>query len=268
MVIYLRRRLPGASSGLPEGEAGHLIALLFGLAPGGVFQASPVTRTAGGLLHHRFTLTRRGALAPPAGGMLSVALSVGSPRLGVTQHPALWSPDFPRARDSPATTRPAQHKYNRPGVESQIPADRPAPYLTYPAQPLILQHMKTRTRSATRRFAPATAPPTSTEPANGRMGEWTNGRMGEWANGRMDEWTNGRMGEWTNGRMDEWTNGRMDEWTNEQPTIRIPHSAFRIPHSPFRIPHSAFPIPHATRAFHPEVHHALPTHPHRGRLPR
>ena len=30
------------------------------------------------------------------GGLLSVALSVGSPRLGVTQHPALWSPDFPR----------------------------------------------------------------------------------------------------------------------------------------------------------------------------
>ena len=31
------------------------------------------------------------------GGLFSVALSVGSPRLGVTQHPALWSPDFPQA---------------------------------------------------------------------------------------------------------------------------------------------------------------------------
>jgi hypothetical protein len=30
------------------------------------------------------------------GGLLSVALSIGSPRLGVTQHPALRSPDFPR----------------------------------------------------------------------------------------------------------------------------------------------------------------------------
>jgi len=29
------------------------------------------------------------------GGLLSVALSVGLPPLGVTQHPALWSPDFP-----------------------------------------------------------------------------------------------------------------------------------------------------------------------------
>ena len=32
------------------------------------------------------------------GGLLSVALSVGSPRLGVTQRHALWSPDFPRRR--------------------------------------------------------------------------------------------------------------------------------------------------------------------------
>jgi len=29
------------------------------------------------------------------GGLLSAALSVGSPRLDVIQHPALWSPDFP-----------------------------------------------------------------------------------------------------------------------------------------------------------------------------
>ena len=30
---------------------------LFDLAPGGVCRADPVTRVAGGLLHHRFTLT-------------------------------------------------------------------------------------------------------------------------------------------------------------------------------------------------------------------
>ena len=30
-----------------------------------------------------------------AGGLLSAALSVGLPRLGVTQHPALWCSDFP-----------------------------------------------------------------------------------------------------------------------------------------------------------------------------
>jgi hypothetical protein len=30
------------------------------------------------------------------GGLFSVALSRGSPRVGVTDHPALWSPDLPR----------------------------------------------------------------------------------------------------------------------------------------------------------------------------
>ena len=44
--------LPGNSGGLPS------IAPLFGLAPGGVCQASPVTRGTGALLPHRFTLTR------------------------------------------------------------------------------------------------------------------------------------------------------------------------------------------------------------------
>src|SRR2546426_4767976 len=34
----------------------------------------------------------------PAGGLLSVALSVGSRPLGVTQHLALWSSDFPRSK--------------------------------------------------------------------------------------------------------------------------------------------------------------------------
>jgi hypothetical protein len=36
-----------------------------------------------------------------------VALSRGSPRVGVTDHPALWSPDLPhRARRPGATARP------------------------------------------------------------------------------------------------------------------------------------------------------------------
>ncbi len=36
--------------------------------------------------------------------MFSVALSVGLPRLGVTQRPALWSPDFPRKGTLPFAT--------------------------------------------------------------------------------------------------------------------------------------------------------------------
>jgi len=40
VVIHLGRRSPSASSDQPEGRAGHSISLLFGLAPGGVCQAS------------------------------------------------------------------------------------------------------------------------------------------------------------------------------------------------------------------------------------
>jgi len=73
--------------------------VLSGLAPGGVYLASPVTQGAGGLLHHRFTLTCRVLMqaSPRAGGLFSVALACGLPRVGVTHHPALRSPDVPRA---------------------------------------------------------------------------------------------------------------------------------------------------------------------------
>ena len=42
------------------------------------------------------------------GGVISVALSLGSPRVGVTDFPALWSPDFPPADGDcpPAIFRP------------------------------------------------------------------------------------------------------------------------------------------------------------------
>ncbi|AMW19473.1 hypothetical protein Chelonae_p1722 [[Mycobacterium] chelonae subsp. bovistauri] len=56
----------------------------FGLASGGVYRAEPVTRPAGALLPHRFTLT---TLA--GGGLFSVALSRESPRIAVSNHPAL-----------------------------------------------------------------------------------------------------------------------------------------------------------------------------------
>ena len=70
-------------------------SLLFGLAPDGVYRAAPVSGKRGGLLPHRFTLARSEIEISPVSGLFSVALSVGSPRLGVTQHPALWSSDFP-----------------------------------------------------------------------------------------------------------------------------------------------------------------------------
>ena len=65
--------------------------------------------TAGELLPHHFTLTR---ILPwkDRWRYVSVALSVGSPPLGVTQHPARWSSDFPLARKR-AVTRSACPKY-------------------------------------------------------------------------------------------------------------------------------------------------------------
>ena len=64
------------------------------------------------------------------GGLFSVALSCRSPRLAVSQHPALWSPDLPRPgppEGSPppgwaAATRPAHRPVHRP-----TPWDGPAP---------------------------------------------------------------------------------------------------------------------------------------------
>ena len=96
VTIHLRCPLPAAScdlpgcSGGPPSNASCLILLRVGFA-------EPSGRpAAGGLLHHRFTLTR----CPRPGGLCSVALFRGLPRVAVGHHPALWSPDLPR----PATT--------------------------------------------------------------------------------------------------------------------------------------------------------------------
>src|SRR5512143_4103711 len=59
-----------------------------------------VVLARGALLPHRFTLTTHPE--GPFGGLLSVALSVGSRRPGVTWHSALWSPDFPRNACAPS----------------------------------------------------------------------------------------------------------------------------------------------------------------------
>ncbi len=107
-VISLGRRLPAASSGPPGARTGRA-------APCGG-RAGPCPRVAPAWPCSRWGLPgrpghpgRRWSLTPPfhpcpphrwlASGTrwrsVSVALSVGLPRLGVTQHRALWSPDFP-----------------------------------------------------------------------------------------------------------------------------------------------------------------------------
>ncbi|KTD32457.1 hypothetical protein Lmor_2395 [Legionella moravica] len=75
---------------------------LFGLAPGGVFPATTVAnravrsyRTISPLPACCQLLKDKPKKEEQAGGIFSVALSVGSHLPGVTWHPALWSPDFP-----------------------------------------------------------------------------------------------------------------------------------------------------------------------------
>jgi hypothetical protein len=78
---------------------------LLGLAPGGVCLAANIAAHAGGLLHRRFTLAPGGAIS------LSVALSVGLPRLAVSQHRALWRADFPHPGQAEAqpSGQPGHH---------------------------------------------------------------------------------------------------------------------------------------------------------------
>ena len=69
---------------------GSTQASLLGLAPGGVYQAIPVLRDTGELLPRPFTLTLLGRF--PFCGTFHI------PELGtvaVSNHPALWSSDFP-----------------------------------------------------------------------------------------------------------------------------------------------------------------------------
>src|SRR5687767_4358034 len=90
----------GAWAGRPSRRLGDA-ALLFGLAPGGVYPNRTVTST---------TVRSYRTIAPlplKEGRYVSVALSVASRRLEVIQHPARGSPDFPPSRkrkgDHPAS---------------------------------------------------------------------------------------------------------------------------------------------------------------------
>ena len=86
---------------------------------------------------------------PAIGGFLSVALSCGSPRLAVSQHPALRSPDLPRhdpasgpcrghPADSPSPPvchRPAQSQHTFPQGGPDWPPEQPVCPPHAPAQP-------------------------------------------------------------------------------------------------------------------------------------
>ena len=96
-VIPLGRSLPNASCSLPRGSGRQPSnAPLHGLAPDGVCRAVTVTGYAVGSYPTFSPLpeARKAARAVS----FSVALSSRFPSPGVTRHPALRSPDFPRAR--------------------------------------------------------------------------------------------------------------------------------------------------------------------------
>jgi hypothetical protein len=106
VIICLGRQSPIPSGSLPEGRFrvasppggdvtrnrarvapqptaySRRLFLLLGLAPDGGCLAAPVTRRAGGLLHHLFTLTSR-KLAFSGSRYVSVALSAGRPARGL-----------------------------------------------------------------------------------------------------------------------------------------------------------------------------------------
>jgi len=115
-AIPLGRPSPGASCDRPErrreGPARHLgiapgcLPLLLGLAPGGVFPAAAV---ASGAVRSYRTVSP----LPPApanrcglGGVLSVALSLGSPPPGVTRHRTSVEPGLSSPRNAAESGRP------------------------------------------------------------------------------------------------------------------------------------------------------------------
>src|SRR5256885_15919630 len=90
--IPLGPALPPASSERPGSAAGHRIAPLCALAPGGACRAA---RVATGAVRSYRPVSPLPAFA---GGFFSVALARESAPPAVSQHPAPLSPGFPPAR--------------------------------------------------------------------------------------------------------------------------------------------------------------------------
>ena len=91
---------------------------LFDLAPGGVYHAVPVAGPA--VRSCRTLSTLPGipqiALSFPPGGLLSVALSLGSPPPGITRHRSSLEPGLSSPHRCAATARPSGGRGFRPVV--------------------------------------------------------------------------------------------------------------------------------------------------------
>jgi hypothetical protein len=112
-AIHLGLPSPAGSSGLPAGSGGQPSNACAGrrLATPALLTLLRVgftepSRSPGMLVGSYPTVSPLPGVSPP-GGLFSVALSRGSPRVAVNNHPALWSPDVPRQQGTcPPLTRP------------------------------------------------------------------------------------------------------------------------------------------------------------------
>ena len=107
VIISLAPALLTGSSDLPGSlERATLIRSSIWSCSGWGLPCQPCHQDCGELLPRLFTLTPySGFWAHLRGGMFSVALSLGLPPVAVSDHPALWSSDFPPAYQQ-AITRP------------------------------------------------------------------------------------------------------------------------------------------------------------------
>ncbi len=103
VTIYLKKTLRYSFRDRTRGSAGSVIPSYSVLLRTG-FSWHGNYFPSGGLLPHLFTLTQKGRY-------FSVALSFGLHQLGVTQRPALWSPDFPlfKKEERPPRILPEAH---------------------------------------------------------------------------------------------------------------------------------------------------------------
>ena len=93
MIIHLRQRLPVILCDLPGSESGPSMLPYLVLLRVGFASACPVTSPP--VRSYRTISPLPAPIGP--GGIVSVALSVGSRRPAVNRHSVRWSSDFPPA---------------------------------------------------------------------------------------------------------------------------------------------------------------------------
>ena len=144
-AISLGTTLPQPSSGLPGNGTGSPIVPCLTLLRTRFTEPTASPRSLVGSYPTVSPLP--GACAP--GGLLSVALSRGLPRVGVTHRPALWSPDVPRR-----TIETVRRDRLADPLAVQVYRRRRAPDRRGIRGPFADRRSRARLRGPTRRCAP------------------------------------------------------------------------------------------------------------------